>query len=222
MTDTSTAFPILFVDGVDGTGKTTLVQQLKEELTKRFPDRPILVVRLPEDTGRAQYRTIVKSGPRIPTSGRQAAALHMEDALINMACFVKVLDDAKSFQDEHPNGIVIFDRSPESVECYQVDYRKNAHYRYGFNLLRDELYNDVGPSWVFVLKPPADFIVKNLSTTRGDGSDVLDDMIKSDAAGRRDLYRNTARTTRIMSLTNPQTYLSDVLAVLEHQGNIPA
>lgn len=222
MTDTVKPFPILFVDGVDGTGKTTLVQQLKEALSKRCPDRPLLAVRLPENTGRVGYRDIVKSGPRTPVNDRQAASFHMEDALLNAAAFVSVMDGVKAFREEHPEGIVLFDRSPESVDCYQVDHRKNASFRYGFNLLRDELYNDVGPSWVFVLKPPADFIVKNLSTDRTGGTDVIDDLVKADAQGRRDLYRNTARSTRIMALTNPQTYLSDVLAVLEHQGNIPA
>lgn len=215
-------FPILFVDGVDGTGKTTLVGQIRDALAQKCPDRPILLLRLPEDTGRTNYRTIVKSGPRTPDSDDEAAAFHMEDALLNLACFVNVFSKARGFLKDHPTGIVLFDRSPESIECYQADYKKNARYRYGLNLLREELYGDIGPSWIFVLKPSAEFIVNNLTKNRIGENDVIDDIIVKDAANKRDLYRSIGRTARILPLTNPQTYLSDVLAILSHHGDIPA
>lgn len=208
----------VFVDGIDGTGKTTLLAAITTKIASLDPERPVLQLRLPEDVGRAEYRTIIKKGPRTPVDTAQAAAYAMEDALLNVACFVRVMDDARRFLADNPTGIVLCDRSLESINCYQNDLFKNPAYSSAMGLLRDELFRAMTLSWTFVLKPPEEFIVSNLTSGRAGDDDAIDDIIVKKATEYRDLYRDSGRYTRIMTLRNPNSYLDDVINVLTHQS----
>lgn len=209
--------PIIFIDGVDGTGKTTLIAQLKE----RFEHDGYIVhqYRLPENSDRVPYRDIVKSGPREATTTEEAIFFDMEDALINMASFINVYRAMSEAVELNPNCVILCDRSLETINCYQHFFKSNPRFNYGLNQLRDELYRDMNAAVTFLLEPDDAFIRKNLKSERvGVEDDVIDRIILNKTTEMKSRYRKHSRASKIIVLTDPDRYVTDVSDYLAQLG----
>lgn len=204
---------VLFVDGCDGSGKTTLLNELEQRLTERYPERTVVSFRLPEDTDRCTYRSIIKKGPRKTDDVAEHLFFDLEDAFLNIACFTDFMRQSYKVFLEDRNAIVLCDRSLESIDCHQREVYNSAHYGDLIDHVRKQLLTILPNTKTFILQPPVEFVKNNLLASR-DGLDDLDNLILEKTQTYMGRYRSADASVGRYVLRDPAHYVQEVFSIL--------
>lgn len=217
ISDVHTLPNLIFIDGPDGSGKTTLIESLNRILTEHYPQSTVVTFRLPEDTDRVPYRSIIKKGPRAPKHPTDEMYFDLEDAFINVGCFIDMLRKARDVLENDPTAIILCDRSLESIDCYQHNLYKSPDFAMLIDRVRKSLLNMCPNHVTFILKPPVSFIENNLIHSR-DGTDALDEKILRRVQDYMDRYRDSDIGNKRYVLHDPKSYIPTIFSVM---GSLP-
>ena len=199
---------IISFEGVDGVGKTTVINTLKEELIKQ--DKSVLVIQEPGTTEFGQeIRELIKK----PTNRSQLA-----DVLLFIAARAdmvqKVLKPASKIYD-----YILIDRYIDSTIAYQG--YGNGNDISLLDYLNRAVINNILPNKTILLTIPLD-VAEDRRKKRGEASDKYEDaeFLKRVEEGYEKLaYNNPDRIVKIPNIKIDNT-IKEIIKVINSNENV--
>lgn len=196
---------LVVLEGIDGTGKTTLAAGLEAALSER--GRRVVRTREPTDGPFGRRIRALAAGGRDGITAEEELALFHADRREHVATVVRPALAS--------GAVVVQDRSYFSTIAYQGERGLDRA-----RILEDSERIAPRPDVLLILDLPVDEALRRISTQRPDGAD---DFEKAEALARiRQIFLTFEAAEVLDARDAPETLLARALAIIDRHASISA